>query len=306
MIPEEKRKQVKEHVKVKRILNLLKYLSSNISYSLAELSEKINVSERTVRRYINSFEKAGLFIEKNNGFYRLKRMNYYNDINSILHFSEEEALLLNNAINAIESSSLTNINLKNKLYALYNSDRVNYPILKQSDSPKVKIIINAIENKKKVQLIYKSSNTGKIKERIVEPFKFTTNYQHVWAFENEFANNYLFRISRIQEIKLLDENWTGEENHKVGEIDIFRINDKNEINFELQLTLRGYNYLLEQYPLAEKYITKISDNEYILKHWAANFEGISRFILSIIDDVIILNPLELKDYINRKIKNKIF
>ncbi len=81
---------------------------------------------------------------------------------------------------------------------------------------------------------------------------------------------------------------------------------ETETPFKLKLTLKGYNYLIEQYPLAKKHIEKINDNEYIFAHWYANLQGITKFIFSAFDDIEVINPYELKDYLNNKIKNKIF
>lgn len=304
----EKRKQVKEHIKIERLLNLLKLLSSNLGYTYADLSERIGVTERTIYRYINSFKKNGLFIEKKNGYIRLEKNKSFNkDISSLLHFSKEEALLLDEAINSIEATTLTNRNLKNKLFALYNSDRINYPIFDGENSGKLKLISEAIEQKKLIKLIdYKSSNSGSVKDRIVEPFSFTTNHIHLWAFENKFSKNYLFRISRISKVEILNELWKNELKHKEGKTDVFRMAGEIETPFKLKLTMKGFNYLVEQYPLAKQHIEFVNENEYLFEHWYANFHGIAKFILSAMNEVEIVKPKELKEYLNSKIRNKIF
>ncbi len=299
---------MQEHIKIERLLTILKLLSSNIGYSYKQLTERVGVTERTIRRYLKSFETAGLFVENNNGYFRLEKGTpYHKDICSLLHFSEEEANLLNEAINSIEQDTYSKINLKDKLFALYNSDRINYPIIKKEDSGNVKLIIEAIRAKKQIKLLnYKSSNSGTLKDRIVEPFDFTTNYIHLWAFENSFSKNYLFRISRIKKVVVLDDIWINESKHKIGRTDVFRMSGEKEIPVELKLTTRGYNYLVEQYPGALKYINHIGENEYIFNHRYANLHGISKYILSAIDDVEIIKPEELRVFMNNRIKNKIF
>lgn len=299
---------MQEHVKIERLLTILKLLSSNIGYSYKQLSERVDVTERTIRRYLKSFEIAGLFVENNNGYFRLEKSTpYHKDIYSLLHFSEEEANLLNEAINNIEQDTYSKINLRDKLFALYNSDRINYPIIKKEDSGNVKLIIEAIRAKKQIRLInYKSSNSETIKDRIVEPFDFTTNYIHLWAFENDFSKNYLFRISRISKVEILENSWINEDKHKKGKTDVFRMSGETETSFELKLTIKGCNYLIEQYPCAKKHIKQIGENKYIFSSWFADFQGISRFILYAIDDIEILKPEELRDYMNIIIKNKKF
>lgn len=298
---------MKEHVKIERLLQLLKLLSSNIGYDYEELAERIGVTERTIRRYLKSFERAGFFVENNNGYFRLeKTRSITKDINSVLHFSEEEAVILHNAINSIEASSLTKVNLREKLFALYNSDRINYPIIK-NDSGKIKDIITAIREKNSIIIQkYKSSNSSKISNRIIEPFGFTNNYTHLWGFEIKQKKNYLFRISRIAGIEILNQKWQFEKEHNIPETDVFRMTGDTKTKVKLRLTLKAYNYLAEQFPLALDYVYKDTENCYIFSHWYFNVKGISRYILSAFDEVKVIFPQSLADYLNKKISNKKF
>jgi hypothetical protein len=54
--------------------------------------------------------------------------------------------------------------------------------------------------------------------------------------------------------------------------------------------------------LAEQYLTKISDNEYILETEVCNYEGVGRFIMGLLSDIEIINSPELKKFIKNKIK----
>jgi len=296
------------HVIVGRLIKLLTLLSSNVGYRIGYLVENIGVTERTIYRYLSSLKNAGLLIELKNGYYRIeKNSSHHKDFSKLLHFSQEESVILLNSIHNIEPDSLTKQNLKEKLYALYNSDRINYPIVNKADAGNVKIILEAINNRKFIRLInYKSSNTGQITDREVEPFGFTTNYIHLWAYEPKSEKNLMFRISRIEKVVQTDKNWAFEKLHKEGKTDVFRMNGVTENKVLLKLTLKGKNYLVEQYPLAQPFIEKICDNEYYFNGWYANFEGISKFIFSAIDDVEVVKPQELKDHLNRKIEKKVF
>lgn len=299
---------MEEHVKIERLLKILQLLSSNVGYNYRQLSEKLGVTERTIRRYLKSFEKAGLFLENNNGYFRFEKNKPNNkDITSLLHFTEEEAEILYEAINSIEKSTLTKINLRDKLYALYNSDRISYPIVHTENSEKVRKLLHAIRQKNQVELInYRSSNTSLINTRIVEPLEFTTNYIHLWAYEPRYKKNLIFRVSRIEDIKVLDIKWEFEDFHQISETDVFRMVGDKKVNVEIEMTLSAYNYLIEHYPLAKKHITKVSNDKYIFLNWYSNAKGISRFILSMINDVKIIKPIELAIYLNEIIKNKKF
>jgi proteasome accessory factor C len=149
---------------------------------------------------------------------------------------------------------------------------------------------------------YKSSNSSQIRNRLVEPFGYTTNFVAVWCFDIEAKSNKLFKTSRITNVECTGKAWKNEANHEQGHIDIFRISSYNKIPIIIKLTLRAYNLLLEEYPLAEKYITKHTDNEYILKTEVASLHGIARFVMGLPEDTTIIEPDELKNLVREKIK----
>ena len=58
--------------KFERLLRLMRLLSGNVTYSIDELAQKLEMSERTIYRYIDTFKAAGFAVEKLYGnIYRL-------------------------------------------------------------------------------------------------------------------------------------------------------------------------------------------------------------------------------------------
>jgi DNA-binding IclR family transcriptional regulator len=55
---------VHEHNKLRRLLEILTFLSSGIKYSLPEIAERFGMSERTAFRYLQTFRDAGFVIPK--------------------------------------------------------------------------------------------------------------------------------------------------------------------------------------------------------------------------------------------------
>jgi proteasome accessory factor C len=92
-----------------------------------------------------------------------------------------------------------------------------------------------------------------------------------------------------------------ENKHKEGNLDIFRISGYDKIPVKLQMEMRATSLLTEEYPLSEKYISKINDNQYLFDGWVCDFKGISRFICGLYEEIEIINPPELKDYLKQKI-----
>lgn len=298
-----------EQAKIERIIRLLLLLSGNCRFTINEISEKLETSVRTVYRYIETFRNAGLVIDKNiDGYWKLEKNNSQNnELHDLLQFSEEESYILQKAIHSIDDNNALKSNLVSKLYSLYDSDRVIDTIIKKENSETISKLSKAIIEKKQVRITdYKSANSNTVSDRILEPIKFSTNFISVWCYEPKNCATKLFKTARINTVEILDKHWENENQHKPGFIDCFRISSENKITVKLELSLRAKNLLVEEYPLAEKDLKELENNQFILETYVCNFTGIGRFILGLMDEITIISPPELKEYLNIRIKNKTF
>ena len=289
--------------KIERLLRLMKMLTGNMSYTINELSDKLDMSVRTIYRYIDTFREAGFVVKKKGEVFRLDKSSpYFKDISQLIHFTEEEAYILKSAIESIDETNLLKENLKKKLNTVYDYKILADTVVHGKDAQNVNTLLEAIDNKLQVQLCNYSSPHGKtIRNRLVEPFSFTTNYIQIWAYDIEDGKNKLFKTKRIERVQLLPETWQYTLEHKKGDIDIFRISSFESIPVKIKLNLRAANLLTEEYPLSEKFITKVSSSEWILETKVCSFEGIGRFIMGLIEDVEILEPEGLKLFIRNKL-----
>ncbi len=297
-----------DQAKLERTLKFILMLHCRYGRSINELSTKLGITDRTVYRYLETIKRAGYIVEckKDGGitYYNInKEESVYHDIGDLLHFSEEEAYILSKAIHSIDNENVFKQNLIKKLYSLYDNDRVATPIIKKEYSDTIHKLTKAINNKEQVILEkYKSSNSSQIRNRLVEPFGYTTNFVAVWCFDVEAKSNKLFKTSRINTVQETGKKWQHEASHEKGHIDIFRISSYQKIPVKIKLSLRAFNLLLEEYPLAEKYIIKHTDNEYLLDTDVASLHGIGRFVMGLPEETEIIQPQELKDFIIDKIK----
>jgi predicted DNA-binding transcriptional regulator YafY len=293
-----------EHAKLERILGILFVLANGRKLSIIELTERYNLSERTIRRYISSFRKIGLEVECEAGLYSIKRLEKpFKAISELLHFSEEEAYILSKAIHSIDDNNVLKENLSKKLYSLCQGKNFVECIIKPEKSECVNHIIEAIEDKKQVLLKqYRSAHGKLIRDRLIEPFGFTTNYISIWAYEPESQKCKLFKTARIKKVVVLDKHFENERKHFKMPIDVFRISTENQIEVKIQLSLRAYNLLIEEYPLSEQYIKEIDDNLWQLQAPVSGLEGVGRFCLGLCDEVEIQHPQALKEYLKEKIK----
>jgi predicted DNA-binding transcriptional regulator YafY len=282
----------------------MKLLTGNVEYSVDDIAERLDMSRRTIYRYIDSFREAGFVIKKSRGCIRLdKESPHFKDISQLVHFTEEEAVILRRAIESIDDTNLLKQNLKRKLYSVYDSRTLADTIVKGRNSSNVHSLIEAIENKQQVVLHnYQSSRS--IRDRRVEPFAFTTNYVNVWCYDLEDNRCKIFKTARITTVEITFEPWRFEDKHKEGYIDIFRMIAQPEavlIPIKLNLGRLAYNLILEEYPLSEKYITQIDDSHWRLECKVADLQGVARFAVGLLDDIDISECAELKEYITNYI-----
>lgn len=294
--------------KIERLLRLMKYLTANVNYTVDDLAEKFDISVRSIYRYIDTFKEAGFVVHKRGEYYSLgKESKYFKQISQLIHFTEEEAYIINKLIDGLDDTNMLKQNLRKKLASVYNCTSLADCIVKGKVAANVNTIIEAIEDKKQVKLCnYASSNTDNIRDRIVEPFDFTTNYISIWCYEPESKMNKIFKTSRIESVLLLN-NWENEEKHKKGFIDLFRMSGYNQIPIKLELDVLAHNLILEEYPLSERDLKETNNGTWILYTNFSSLQGVGRFVIGLLDHIKILESDDLKRYIrnfdNTFIKN---
>lgn len=277
---------------MERLLRLMKLLTANNRYTVDDLAGKLDMSPRTVYRYIDTFRDAGFVVKKNGNYIKLdKKSPYFKEISSLVHFTDEEAHILKSAIESIDENNIIKQNLKNKLYSVYDYKILAECVTKGSNAKNVNNLTEAITEEKQVLLKnYSSAHSKHISDRIIEPYEFTANYIQVWGYEPESGENKMFKVSRIGEVQILDKDWQNKEKHRSAYMDIFRISSFEQLPVKLELGLRAASLLVEEYPLSEKYLKKINDKRYLLETNVCGYEGIGRFVLGLLDDITVLAP----------------
>ena len=297
-----------DQAKFLKMLELLMILSGNIGYSIKDLAEKFTTSPRTIFRYLSTFKDVGFKVIRRDGYYRIdKKESNFKDISELIHFSKEEAIILSKAIHLIIDEKKLKNDLYRKLYYLFDKESIANQLIPQENSDNNLKLNQAIKTKQQVILKnYSSSNSNSKKDRIVEPFQFTTIYDSVWAFDIEDQICKTFKIARIAEVTLTNKAQSFNSKHHPLDIDPFRFSGNERISIEFTMSSLAYNLMIEEYPLSEEFINQHPDGSYIFSGWVYNFIGVSRFILGLMDEIEIISPYKLKSYLNSKIENKIF
>lgn len=285
-----------------RILRLLMMLSGTKRYSMREMESRLGMSARNIRRDFETIETAGFILERDNG-YRLSTDDTDNrNLKNLLHFSEEEASILYQTLSMIEGDSPVKERLVRKMNTFYDL-KVLEQLRQTDDLTKVQTIRQSITEKKQVRLVnYRSSNSNSIEDRNVEAFDFLPDYRTVWCYDLRAHTCKQFKLARMQAVELLPAGWRYPEKHQKPFTDIFRISAAvARANAALRLSLKAYNLLIEEYPLAAAYI-KPEHPGYLLKAPVAGFSGIGRFVLGLPGEIEIIKPVALKKYIKTQME----
>lgn len=285
--------------KIERMLRLMKLMSGNENYTITELSKKLDMSYRTVYRYIETFKASGFVVNKvRTNVYKIGKMpRSHVDMKNLIYFSEEEAYIINDIINGLHDSNQLKSGLMKKLSAIYSCTSIADYVHSAETSVKIEKLGQAIREKKKVILkAYESANSQEISDRFIEPFEFTTNCLDIWAYDIEKCENKVFKISRIGEVVIIDDVWNHTERHQKSITDCFRISGFVQTPVKLELSIRAKNLLLEEYPLAEKDIRNV-DRKWLLETKVSGMEGVGRFVIGLAGDIKVIDSPELNAYI---------
>lgn len=288
-----------EQPRVERVLRLMRLMSGNVRYTVEQLAEILETSYRSIYRYIDTFKTVGFAVEKDeNNVYRLMQLpTEYEDLKNLVYFSEEEAQIVCNLIEGLDSSNTLKANLYKKLTRVYDVTKINEFEGVKSNSANVQALKAAIDEHRKVVLkSYASANSGIIRDRLVEPFGFTNNHIDVWAFDIEKRANRLFKIPRIDWVDILPEEWSFEQEHHKTPIDAFHMSGDSKTHVRLEMSLLAKNLLQEEFPLALPDIHQ-EDGKWIFDSFVCRMEGIGRFVMGLRKEIKLIDSPELSEYI---------
>ena len=295
---------MESQLKTERLLRLMQMLAGPVEYTITELSEHLEMSERTIYRYLQTFEDVGFTVKRGTDVPRLITTNRpHLSIDDLVCFSREEAALVNQLLDRLDAGNSLKAGLKQKLVAVCDQTPMARLLTNKENSEKLNSLSDAIHDKKKVVLRgYESGHSLTERDRLVEPFAFTPNYIGVVCYEAESGLCKTFKINRIKSVDILPDNWEHEALHAEKPTDIFRMSaDKPLEKIRLRMTSLAKNLLLEEYPLSAAYIREAPEEDsrekWVLETEICSVFGAGRFVMGLPEDVEVLEGEELNKYI---------
>ena len=197
--------------KVSNVITMLELLQTGRKYSIQELSNKLEVSQRMIRVYKEDLEKAGIYIDTIMGPYGGYVLNQSVRM-PIRKFKIEDAELLDKYIKNEKDEDIKAklILLLDKIKCVYIGSRQEEKELNLKDDigKKYNLLTRAIKEKRKVKILYYSNNKGE-NERIIDPAEMFL-FQEGWycaAFCEKKQDIRHFELKRIIKYELLDEKY---------------------------------------------------------------------------------------------------
>ena len=197
--------------KISNVLLLLQYLENGRKYSIKELSDKLEVSERMIRLYKDELEKAGIYIDTIMGPYGGYVLNQSVRM-PVRKFKLKDAKLLDEYITSEKDKKKREelIILQDKIRGVYSGSKQeeNELNLKEENGKKYNLLTKAIREKRKVKILYYSYGNGE-NERIRDPAEMFL-FQDGWycaAFCEKKQDIRHFELKRIIKCELLNEKY---------------------------------------------------------------------------------------------------
>ena len=131
--------------KLERLLRLMKLMTGNVNYTVNDLAERLGTTYRSVYRYIDTFKDAGFVVQNmGGGVYKLgKESRYFKDISQLVHFTDEEAHIVNQLIEALDDTNMLKQNLRRKLTTIYDCTSMAQSIVRGKNATNVNALLEA-------------------------------------------------------------------------------------------------------------------------------------------------------------------
>ena len=287
-----------------RLFEIIYILMQKKKITAKELSERFEVSTRTIYRDIEILSRANIPIYTTKGKDGgIELIEEYVLNKAILSEEEQKQILF--ALQGMKKvRGKEEKDVLEKLSILFNKKVEDWIKIdfsnwgkKNTQEERFDIIKKAILNKNLIEFVYYNSNGEKTK-RIVEPIQiwFKDKSWYVISYCRNKEDYRIFKIARIKEIKTLQEHFKRElpKEQKEGKYKF------EEILLELEISKEMAYRVYDEFEDEE--ITKKEDGNFIIKVKYPENEWIYSYILSFEEYAKVISPERIKVDIKKKLE----
>lgn len=291
--------------RIMRVFQLINMLKSGSPKSVNHLAKMLETTDRSVYRYLDLLRELGFDIQRDRqGRYLMMRR----EGELFEGFTEEEATLLKELLLSAGKHSKLKDSILQKIQATSETNVLSSQVFKAHLGKIVQDLSLAIQLGRQVVLKkYHSANSLQISDRFVEPVRFTENYISLCAFEVSSGKNKYFNIERIAGVEVLDIEMKNIEKHRFPRPDVFGFSECNDpLPVDLRMSLRAFVILREEFPMTIPFLKKeVKTKSYRLQIDVNSYKPVARFALGLPDDVEVMGPPELREYLKQAVERLI-
>lgn len=297
-----------EQQKILRVFKLINLLQGNIGKPVHRLAELLETDERTIYRYFKLLEALGFVVVKEFSKYKIQeRPEYLPSASTYSTFSSEENQWLKGLIESQGKGNLLKDAVLQKLQLKSEVKQGTEQLFKANLGRQVDLIGQGIAGKKQIWLKeYYSLSSDTVSDRLVEPVGFTSDYEHIHAFEVESKTMKMFKIERIGEVILASGSWKFESKHELPAQALFGFTGKGKFSVKLKLSKKAYQLMLEEHPSARPYMQIKNRNQFYFQGEIPQLPGLARFILGLPGEVKVEEGEEMKAYLKEQMEKSNF
>ena len=291
--------------KFDRQLRLLLMLTQHRNLTVDDVSRQLSMSRRSIYRYIDSFKQMGFIVVKEGPRYHIDPESpFFKQITSYIHFTEDEAMTINQVLNSVYDNSPQVRHLREKLSSLYDYKVLSKHGVDEHIAQNLAALFEAVKTERMVVLRdYASPNSAQTSDRIVEPYLFVSENSEVRCYEIKTGQNKTFKLSRIRKVEPLDLLWSHKNEHAEYFTDLFHFSGEERFPVTLILGQLSMSLLVEEYPGASALLEQQEDGRFLLKTEVCNYKGIGRFVMGLIDDIEIVDSPDFVAYLRGKVED---
>ena len=285
-----------EQQRLLRLLKLISLLSSPLRRSTRQYADLLEVNKTTVYRYFQTIEEAGYTIhvddEKRHYLDRTAVRRQHPD----LYFNEEEAQVLGDLVRSYDSPLQQD--LLNKIYTHSNLPEIANSLADAQQSVRYRTLKDAMDEERQVILQqYVSVNSQEVRDRRVEPVGFLHRDMILEAYDVEKRAMRHFRLERIGEVKRSTTAFQHRSQHQNRATDPFRVADLEPVAVHLQMSATAAQQMKELYPATGAYLKETHKAVVFQADVNSQFKLLDRLLLSLCDEVTIVQPSSLKSHL---------
>ncbi len=295
------------------IFTMLVDLLNNPKCTAQELASKLEISERTVYRYVDIMSFAHIPITCKKGREGGIMIGEEFKLNS-QYFTKEELELLTTALDTIPCSD-TSQNIKNKLGNINHQHNRNdvhhadYFVVDKSAwgnnnniQQKMDVLLKARQNKKAVKITYHDRG-GKTSERVIEPYivVYGAGIWYIYAWCRMRNQMRTFKLSRITNILPTDSDFKDRKFGNNWNLAYSKYENCKEISIVLKVNEKA-RYDVEEW-LGIEAVSKAEQGEYwIAQGYVTDNDLLIDKILSFRQNIEVLSPITLRDKVKETAK----